>query len=139
MEDDELKSLFSGFEPELSSDFRFMDKLRRNLDSVEIIKRHAAEARSRSGKAVAIAGFVGFIVGFLFSLALPYGCDIVSKWQLTLPSESLLNALADNFATISWLVIGGISVVTALTTYELSLSLLSVFRHGLAKRAVNVR
>ena len=38
MEDDKLKSLFSNFEPELSSDFLFMNKLQRNLNSVELIK-----------------------------------------------------------------------------------------------------
>ena len=64
----ELKSLFTNFEPELSSDFKFMNKLERNLNSVEIIKRHTAEVRSRNKKAVAIAAFAGFIVGFVFSL-----------------------------------------------------------------------
>ena len=89
MEDDKLKSLFSNFEPELSSDFLFMNKLQRNLNSVELIKQHTAEVRSRSRKAVAIAAIVGFIVGFLFSLSLPYLTDAVSNWQLTLPSESV--------------------------------------------------
>lgn len=93
MEDDKLKSLFSNFEPELSSDFLFMNKLQRNLNSVELIKQHTAEVRSRSRKAVAIAAIVGFIVGFLFSLSLPYLTDAVSNWQLTLPSESVMNVL----------------------------------------------
>lgn len=65
MEDDKLKFLFTNFEPELSSDFKFMNKLERNLNSVEIIKRHTAEVRSRNKKAVAIAAFAGFIVGFV--------------------------------------------------------------------------
>ena len=42
-EDDKFKSLFSNFEPELSSDFRFMNKLQRNLNSVELVKQHIAE------------------------------------------------------------------------------------------------
>ena len=124
MEDDKLKSLFSNFEPELSSDFQFMNKLQRNLDSVEMIKRHTAEVSARSKKAVVIAAFVGFIVGFLFSLSLPYLSDVVSNWQSTLPSESVMNAFADNFTTIAWLAIGGTSVLAALNSYEISLSLL---------------
>ena len=124
MEDDKLKSLFSNFEPELPSDFQFMNKLQHNLNSVEIIKQHTAEMRARSKKAVAIAAVVGFIVGFLFSLSLPYLSDAVSNWQLTLPSESMLNTFANNFTTIAWLVIGGTSVIAALNSYELSLSLL---------------
>ena len=124
MEDDKLKSLFSDFEPELSSDVRFMNKLQRNLNSVEIIRRHTAEVRSRGKIAVAIAAAVGFIVGFLFSLSLPYLSDTVSNWQLTLPGDSMLNTLAHNFTTIAWLIIGGTSVLAALNSYELSLSLL---------------
>ena len=46
MEDDKLKSLFSNFEPELSSDFLFMNKLQRNLNSVELIKQHTVEVNS---------------------------------------------------------------------------------------------
>ena len=124
MEDDKLKSLFANFEPELSSDFRFMNKLQRNLNSVEMIKQHNAEVRARSKKAVAIAAVVGFIVGFMFSLSLPYLSHAVSNWQLTLPSESMLNTFANNFTTIAWLVIGGTSVIAALNSYEISLSLL---------------
>ena len=125
MEDDKLKSLFANFEPELSPDFRFMNKLQRNLNSVEMIKQHNAEVRARSKKAVAIAALVGFIVGFLFSLSLPYLSHAVSNWQLTLPSESMLNTFANNFTTIAWLVIGGSSVIAALNSYEISLSLLN--------------
>lgn len=122
MEDDKLKSLFSNFEPELSSDFQFMNRLQQNLNSVEIIKQHTAEVRARNKKAVAIAAIVGFIAGFLFSLSLPYLSDSVSNWQMTLPSESVLNTFANNFTIIAWLVIGGTSVLAALNTYEVSVS-----------------
>lgn len=124
MEDDKLKSLFSNFEPDMSSDFQFMNKLQKSLNSVEIIRQHTAEVRTRSKKAVAIAAVVGFIVGFLFSLSLPYLNEAVSNWQLTLPHESILNSLANNFTTIAWLIIGGTSVIAALNSYEISLSLL---------------
>ncbi|MDE5924794.1 MAG: hypothetical protein K2G75_05665 [Muribaculaceae bacterium] len=128
MEDDKLKSLFSDFDPELSSDFSFMNKLERNLNSVELIKRHASEVRSRCRKAVVIAAFVGFIVGYLFSLTLPYLSAAVSTWQLTLPRESMMNAFADCFTTIAWIVIGATSVLAALNFYEISLSLLKTGR-----------
>lgn len=124
MEDDKLKSLFSNFEPDISSDFQFMNKLQKSLTSVEIIRQHNAEVRSRSKKAVAIAAVVGFIVGFLFSLSLPYLNDAVLNWQMTLPRESALNTVANNFTIIAWLIIGGTSVFTALNSYEISLSLL---------------
>lgn len=124
MDDDKLKSLFSNFDPDLSSDFQFMNSLQRSLNSVEIIKRHTAEVRSRNRKAVAIAAFVGFIVGFLCSLSVPYLTEAVSHWQLTLPQDSILNTFATNFPIIAWLIIGGASVSVALNSYDLSLSLL---------------
>lgn len=124
MEDDKLKSLFSNFEPDLSSDFQFINKLQKSLNSVEIIREHAAEVRSRSKKAIVIAAVVGFLVGFLFSMLLPYLSDTVSNWQLTLPRESVLNSFANNFTTFAWLIIGGTSVLAALNSYEISLSLL---------------
>ncbi len=125
MEDDKLKSMLTNFEPELSSDFKFMSKLERSLNSVEILKQHAAEVRSRNKKAVVTAAVLGFIVGMLFSLALPYLSSSVAEWQLSLPGDSMLNALADNFTIIAWIAIGGTSVLTALNTYEVSLSLLN--------------
>ena len=124
MEDDKLKSLFTNFEPELSSDFKFIHKLERNLNSVEIIKRHTAEVRPRNKKAVAIAAFAGFIVGFVFSLFLPYLSNAVSDWQSTLPGGYIMNLFADSFTIIAWAVIAGTSVLAAINTYEVSLSLL---------------
>ena len=125
MEDNKLKSLFSNFEPELSSDIQFIDRLQQNLNSVEIIKQHSAKVCSRSKKAVAIAAVVGFIVGFMFSLSLPYLSETVTSWQMTLPCESMLNIFADNFTIIAWLVIGSTSVVAALNAYEVSISCLN--------------
>lgn len=124
MEDDKIKSLFSTFEPELSSDFRFMRNLEEKLDSVEIVKQHNAEARTRSKKAMTFAALAGFVVGLLFSLILPYISRVVSDWQKTLPNESDLNILADNVSVIAWILILGTAVFVALNTYELSLSLL---------------
>lgn len=130
MDDDKFKSLFLDFEPVLSSDRLFMEKLKRNLNSVEIIKQHTAEVRARNKKAVVAAALVGFIVGFLLSLSLPYLSTTVSNWQLTLPDESMLNVFADNFTIIAWLVIGGTSVLTALNTYEVSVTLLKPKQTG---------
>ena len=124
MDDDKLKSLFSEFKPELSSDFQFMNKLQKNLNSVEIIKRHSAEVKQRNKRAVVIAAIVGFIVGCLFSLSVPYICEAVSNRQLILPADSVLNTIADNFITVAWIIVAGTSVLAALNTYEISLSLL---------------
>ena len=124
MEDEKIRSMFSDFEPELSSDFMFMNKLQQSLDSVEIVRQHTAELRSRNKKAVAIAAAVGFIVGFLFSLSLPSLYNAFAKLQLSLPDASIMHTVADYFTIIAWSIIGATSVFAALNTYEVSLSLL---------------
>lgn len=118
MEDDKLKSLFAGFDPELSPDRLFMDKLKRNMESVEIVKRRLSEARARSRRAVAIAAVVGFLVGFFSSLALPYLNEMVADWQLTLAQESAMSIVADNFPIIAWAMIGAMAVLAAINTYD---------------------
>lgn len=122
MEEDKLKSLFAEFRPELSSDSRFMDRLTRNMESVEIVKRRMAETRVRNRRAVTVAAVVGFVVGFLFSLTLPYLSGLVADWQLTLPEESVMSVMADWFVVISWVVIGAVAVTAAINTYDMMTS-----------------
>ncbi|WP_368336402.1 hypothetical protein [Parabacteroides merdae] len=124
MEDDKLKSLFSDFNPTLFSDFQFMKALEEKMRSVEIVKEHTAQVTKRYKYAVAIAAIVGFAVGFLFSLTLPFLSEVVSTWQLSLSDASVLNKLADNFNLISWLLVGGTASFIAVNVYEVSISLL---------------
>lgn len=122
MEDDKLRSLFADFQPELSSDRQFMSCLERNMESVEIVKRRMAEMRARNRRAIAVAAVVGFVVGFLFSLALPYLSGLVADWQLTLPEESVMSVAADYFAVIAWGVTGATAVIAAINTYDMMTS-----------------
>ena len=125
MEDDKLKSLFSDFNPTLFSDFQFMKALEEKMRQVEIVKEHTAQVTKRYKYAVAIAAIVGFAVGFLLSLTLPFLSEVVSTWQLSLSDASVLNKLADNFNLISWLLVGGTASFIAVNVYEVSISLLS--------------
>lgn len=122
MEEDKLTSLFAEFRPELSSDRQFMNRLTRNMESVEIVKRRMAEMRARNRRAIAVAAVVGFVVGFLFSLALPYLSGLVADWQLTLPEESVMSVAADYFAVIAWGVTGATAVIAAINTYDMMTS-----------------
>lgn len=122
MEEDKLKSLFAEFRPELSSDRQFMSCLERNMESVEIVKRRMAEMRARNRRAIAVAAVVGFVVGSLFSLALPYLSGLVADWQLTLPEESVMSVAADYFAVIAWGVTGATAVIAAINTYDMMTS-----------------
>lgn len=124
MEEDKLKDLFENFKPELSSDNLFMNKLKYNLDQVEMIRQHNMEIATRRKKAVVIAACTGFIVGFLFSLALPYFGNVMMNLQASLPPESIIKMITDNYLIAGWLIIGGTAVFTSLNAYDLSLSLM---------------
>lgn len=71
---------------------------------------------------VCVAAVVGFVVGFLFSLALPYLSGLVADWQLTLPEESVMSVAADYFAVIAWGVTGATAVIAAINTYDMMTS-----------------
>lgn len=124
MEDEKIKEIFSKFEPPLSSDFQFMNRLEANLRSVELVKEHSAKLRVMNRKAVMIAAVVGFLCGFLFSLALPaIGAAMISLRQ-TVASESFVGFLTQNYLPIVWAIIAGVSGFIAMNTFELSLFLL---------------
>ncbi|MDE7393663.1 MAG: hypothetical protein K2M80_04230 [Muribaculaceae bacterium] len=124
MEDEKLKSLFVDFDPEITSDARFMDNLQRNLNAVEIVRRHSAEVKVINKKAVVIAALAGLVVGFLLSLLLPCLGNVIAKWQLSAPEESISALLARNFQLIIWIIAGVCATLVSVNAYELSLSLL---------------
>lgn len=72
MEDDKLKNLFTGFNPQLSDDNLFMSQLERSLQAVEFAKNHCAEVKRQNRLAIIISAIVGFICGVTFTLCYPY-------------------------------------------------------------------
>lgn len=124
MEDDKLKDLFVNFKPELSSDFSFLTKLKNNLEQVELIKQHNEEIAARRKKAVAIAAYAGFVVGFLFSLALPYLGNAMENIQVSLSTGTFLKMIMDNYLIAAWLIIGAATVLISLNVYDISMSLM---------------
>lgn len=125
MEEDKIKTLFGNFNPEISSGNRFVSRLERRLDSVEMVREHITKVRAQNRKAIAIASAVGFVAGFLFSLLLPWLGTVITEWQHTLADSSVLYAVADNYRTIAWILPAALSVFVALNTYEISLTLLT--------------
>lgn len=124
MEDDKLKDLFVNFKPALSSDFSFLTKLKNNLEQVELIKQHNEEIAARRKKAVAIAACAGFVVGFLFSLALPYLGNAMENIQVSLSTGTFLKMIMDNYLIAAWLIIGAATVLISLNVYDISMSLM---------------
>ena len=120
MEDDKIKLLFQDFQPGLSSDFDFIRKLERNLNSVEIVREQSALLRRRSKRAVIIAAIVGFVTGFLASFLVPYFGNIVSEMQLSMPDSSAMKLLVDYQMTFAWVIVGSLSLIMSYNAYDIT-------------------
>lgn len=124
MEDQQIKDLFRRFDPELSSDFDFVSRLERNLNAVEAIRAENVSLKSRYRKAVAAAAFAGFAVGTIFWASLPYLRGMVANTASALPEGLFSGLFSGNCHVAAWSLTACAAVVAALSTYELSLSLL---------------
>lgn len=119
MQEDTLKDIFKNYEPELSSRMDFMNRLEKNLDSVELIHKENANAMKRNRLAVIAASASGFISGILFSLLIPFINQFISELCSRITTDiQLLNKIADYQQVAMWLIIGGISVIISLYTYK---------------------
>ena len=124
MEDKSIRELFNNFDPELSNDFQFMSRLKNNMDSVELVKKHNLELQRKNRKAVIIAASVGFLFGLLFSMFLPAIGEAVKGMQAGLHPGSFVSLLAANYLPIVLTIIAGGSVFISLNTFDLALYLL---------------
>ena len=125
MEDDKLRELFDSYQPELSSDALFMSKLKRNMESVELVKRHTEAMRKRSRIAVVVAAIAGFVMGVVLTLLSPLIGDFVSTIALTISDHSDIVMRID-WQIVGWILTAIISVFTAVNAYEITISRLSV-------------
>lgn len=124
MEDKSIRELFNNFDPELSNDFQFMSRLKNNMDSVELVKKHNLELQRKNRKAVIIAASVGFLFGLLFSMFLPAIGEAVKGMQAGLHPGSFVSLLAAYYLPIALTIIAGASVFISLNTFDLALYLL---------------
>ena len=124
MEDKSIRELFNNFDPELSNDFQFMSRLKNNMDSVELVKKHNLELQRKNRKAVIIAASVGFLFGLLFSMFLPAIGEAVKGMQAGLHPGSFVSLLAANYLPIALTIIAGASVFISLNTFDLAIALM---------------
>ncbi len=124
MEEDKIKEIFSKFEPPLSGESQFLNRLEENMRSVELVREHSARVRSMNRKAVLIGVAVGFICGFLFSLALPAIGESMMKLRQTVAAGSFLGFISHNYLPMIWAMIAAVAGFIALNAFELSLFLM---------------
>lgn len=117
---DELKDIFSGFDPELSSGPEFMERLKRNMDAVDLVRSHNAAIRRRSRKAVAIAAVCGFFAGVLLTLALPVAMEWIATLRFSIPHLGI-EAARTGCRIIMWMVIAVVPVLIAINAYDFAM------------------
>lgn len=123
MDDDKMKQLFQDFQPDLSSDFAFLQKLERNLNSVELIRQQSKQLRRHSRLAVIVAAVAGFVTGFFASFLVPYIGSIISDIQSSMPDSSAMRVISDFQTTIAWMLVGTLSIIMSVNAYDLTQSL----------------
>lgn len=125
MEEERLKDLFQAYNPRLSSSMDFMERLDRNLNAIEFIHKEKAAVRKRNRVAVVAAAAAGFMTGVIFTLLFPYINALIQSMMVALTTECRLpeNLYGEYAMTISWLLIGGISVFVAINTYNITVAL----------------
>lgn len=126
MYENEIKKLFDNFDPELSSSFQFMDRLKRNMDAVEIVRRRTDALKKRSRIAVAIAAVSGFAAGVVFTLLFPLFSSWASTYIINIPHLQI-STLTIDYSFVAWIMMAGVSIVTAMNVYEIALARLSTW------------
>lgn len=117
--EEKLTSLFADFDPELSSDNRFMSRLQHNLETVELLKRQTEAMQRRNRLAVAVAAITGFLFGIVTALLYPTLSAMVGR--LTgIGTESIL-LLASYGEMVLWGVIGITGLITVYSAYDITL------------------
>lgn len=124
MEDNDLKKLFSAFDPELPSDFDFMSKLHHRLELMELVKHEQQAMQRRNRKAVVIAAMAGFIMGVILTLLYPLAAEWLRSIDFGQPAAGLPAGLTA-CTVITWVLMATLSGVTALNVYEIALAKLA--------------
>ncbi len=121
MEDDKIIEIFKEFDPELSSSFQFITKLKKNMEAMEMVRQYYAAQKRRNKWAVAIAGVCGFTMGVILTLLLPFITDWIVSNQVTIPLFSANNLTID-FRYLGLILMSCASVLTSLSVYEIALA-----------------
>lgn len=122
MEEEKLKKIFGDFTPEMSPDYIFINRLKNNLESVEMIRDISIRLKERSRRAVVLAAFVGMSVGFLLAMILPAFADAFLQHARNVFNDSFLSLIQGSSTLVAGMVIASVSLIVSLSVYDLALS-----------------
>lgn len=123
MDDQLLKDIFNAYDPTLTSGTKFVGRLEHKLDLIEDLRKHNTVLRKRCHRAMATAAIAGFVVGAIFTLAMPYIFRALQDIRAYMPDISILNTISGHGQYIIWPIICATSLFIAVNTYEISLAI----------------
>lgn len=115
-QDQEIRKLFDGFEPTLSDSDEFIKHIEADLKAIDRVKSYNILINRRNRRSVVVASIVGFAVGALFAILYPSVLEAIS--HIDLDSNVTVTDYAESI--IGWLIIAGISLISAFATYDLT-------------------
>ena len=110
--DDKISELFKDYNPGLSSDSLFMERLEHNLRAVDIVKQQLKASHRKNRLAIIAAAITGFIVGVVSVIAYPYLSEIVLK--IITNAAFTADFLTDYTDTVVFCMI---AIITGLLSY----------------------
>lgn len=122
MDDDKIKEVFNTYQPELTSDFKFMAALERKMEAVEHVKQEMRALRRRNRIAVVVAAVAGFIMGALTSLLAPLISGWTSLRAITLPLFSSDFAVEVDLRMLVYISAAIVSAISAYNAYEIAIA-----------------
>lgn len=123
MDNDNIQDIFDDFHPELSPECSFISRLEEKLNGVELIRERQRTIARGNRRALIVSASVGFAVGVVFALLMPYLGTIASNMRAAAGNNTALLLFLDNYRLTVCLIICATSVFTALNAYELTLAL----------------
>lgn len=124
MEDDKLKNLFAGFDPELSDDAHFMSQVVRSLQAVEFAKQQCARVQRVNRISVAVASIVGFLCGMAFTLSYPYLLSLLDGFRDM--GRDVAWMISEYGDLMVWIICSVFTCVLTYVGYDLSQLVLSM-------------
>ncbi|MDE5552593.1 MAG: hypothetical protein K2I91_05260 [Muribaculaceae bacterium] len=122
MEEERLKQIFGNFNPDMSPDYVFINRLKNNLETVEMIRNKNVRLKARCRRAVIVASLVGIGVGLLLAMILPTIAAAIMDYTRSMFSDTFFNVVHENSILLAGIGIAAVSMVVSLSVYELTMS-----------------
>lgn len=120
--DDELKILFKAYNPELPSDRLFMDRLQKNLETVEMVKAELEAGRKERRLSLAVCGVVGFLFGIVSAICYPMISGVIGSF-LASSNGYIMQILAEYQIFVNLAAICLCGCILSLASYDFTFTL----------------